>query len=371
VARIPAIKAQLHLSDGVLGVTLLWSAIGAMCSIPVTGLLLARWGPRIICTISTVLFCLGLILPGYAPNAVLLAASLFFFGGMAAAMDVSMNAHGVMVEKKLGYPTMSRFHACFSAGGMAGAGLGGTIAAHHIGPAAHFVASGVFYSAVAIGLRGMLLAENRPPGHSEHRLPLKQIPAVLFAVSAIGFCILLSEGAVADWTAVYLRQNLLAGPGVAAAGYSVFSAAMAIFRFAGDWITARLGAARMVLAGTLLAATGMGWAILATNAFWALPGFAIIGAGLSSIIPLVFGSGGRIKGINPAAGIATVTGLGYIGFIVGPPTIGFLAEWVTLRGALGFVVLCCLVSAVLSTTLKTLGDSGERSPSSPDIQPHV
>ncbi len=371
VARIPAIKANLHLSDGVLGATLLWTAIGALFGIPATGFLLTRFGARAVCTVSTVLFCLALMPLAFAPDAFLLGASLFFFGATAASMDVSMNAHGVTVEKFLGRPTMSRFHGCFSSGGMAGAALGGAIAAHHIGPIPHFVVSALLYSAAALLLWRLLLQSGETDAHHEHRLPLSQIPPVLYAVSAIGFCILLSEGAMADWTAVYLRQNLFAGPGMAAAGYSVFSAAMAVFRFLGDWTTARLGAPRMVLCGTLLAGAGMTWAILAPSPLLALPGFGIVGAGFSSIIPLVFGSGGRIKGINPAAGIATVTGLGYIGFIVGPPAIGFLAEMVSLRNALFFVVACCLLSAVLSFQLRTLAGSADHSPSSPDIQPHV
>lgn len=371
VSRIPAVKARLHLSDGALGVTLLWSAIGAMCGIPLTGFLLTRWGARRVCTVSTVLFCLALLPMAYAPDAVLLGASLYFFGAVAAAMDVAMNAHGVAVEKELGRPTMSRFHGCFSTGGMAGAALGGAVAAHHVSVPLHFAVSALFYSAVAFAFHPLLLPSGGASQSKEHRLPLKQIPPVLYAISAIGFCILLSEGAMADWTAVYLRQSLQAGPGLAAAGYSVFSAAMAVFRFLGDWTTARLGAARMLLCGTLLAGSGMLWALLAPSAISALPGFAIIGVGFSSIIPLVFGSGGRIQGINPAAGIATVTGLGYVGFIVGPPTIGFLAELVTLRGALGLVVVCCLLSACLSFSVRKLAGSDGHSPSSPDSQPLV
>ncbi|MGH9612114.1 MAG: MFS transporter, partial [Bryobacteraceae bacterium] len=146
---------------------------------------------------------------------------------------------------------------------------------------------------------------------------------------------------------------LAAGPGTAAAGYAVFSAAMAIFRLFGDLITARLGSVQTVRTGSLVAAAGLMCALAAPSARWALPGFATTGAGFSVIVPLVFGAGGRVKNVNPGAGIATVTGLGYIGFLVGPPSIGFTSQLLTLRYALGIVVLLCLVSAVLSGSVRS------------------
>ena len=151
-----------------------------------------------------------------------------------------------------------------------------------------------------------------------------------------------------DWTAVYLRQVLKAGPGTAAAGYAVFSAAMATFRLLGDYITMRLGPLLTVRIGSLVGACGLIWALSMQSPAWAMPGFAAAGAGFSVIIPLVFGSGGRVESVGPGAGVATVTGLGYIGFIVGPPTIGFVSQLTNLRWALSVVVGCCLCSALLS-----------------------
>jgi MFS family permease len=196
------------------------------------------------------------------------------------------------------------------------------------------------------------------------RLPLSKIPRVLFALSAIGFCCLLSEGAMADWTAVYLKQVLHAGAGTAAIGYAVFSASMAIFRFLGDMITSWLGPMLTVRTGSLVAAGGMLWALSVQSPAWSLPGFAGAGAGFSVIIPLVFGSGGRVESINAGAGIATVTGIGYIGFIVGPPTIGFASQLFTLRYALGIVVACCLISAILARSMRSLAPPGAPSAAS-------
>jgi hypothetical protein len=267
----------------------------------------------------------------------------------------------VEVEKALGNPTMSRFHGMFSLGGMIGAGLGGLAAAHGMRVLPHFGVSALV-NCLAIAFAAPLLLETHTAHGHEHRLPLNKIPRVLFALSAIGFCNLLSEGAMGDWTAVYLKQVLHAGAGTAAAGYAVFSAAMATFRFLGDLITAKLGPMRTVLGGSLIAAIGVAWAIAMPSAAWSLPGFAAAGAGFSVIIPLVFGSGGRIPGIPPGPGIATVTGIGYVGFIVGPPAIGFAAQWSNLRWGLCIVVACCLLSALLARSMKALAPTVSEEP---------
>lgn len=338
-----------------LGLTLLSSAAGAVCSIPATGWLVSRYGSKQLTITTSVFFCLFLILPGVANNRAGLAAALFLFGSAAAAMDVSMNAQGVEVEKALGQPTMSRFHALFSLGGMLGAGAGGLVAGAQIGPLPHFTGAAIIFLFATLATSPLFLHSAPTIRGAAHRLPLRQIPPILLALSAIGFFILLTEGAMADWTGLYLRQILGAGPALAAAGYAVFSSAMALFRLMGDFITARLGPAKTVRAGSLTAGLGLIWAICMPTAIWALPGFFAAGAGLSVIIPLVFGSGGRVENVSPGAGIATVTGIGYLGFIVGPPTIGFVSQIVTLRYALLVVVFCCLTSAYLAGFMRSLG----------------
>ncbi len=359
VSRIPAVQSALKLRNGSLGLTLLSSAVGAITTIPITGWLVSRYGSKKVSIASCLLFCSSVVLPGLAFDSVTLSAALFIFGACAAAMDVSMNAQGVEVEKGLGAPTMSRFHGMFSLGGMIGAGIGGLAAADGIGVLPHFAASAALNLLAGATVAPLLLDTRQASVAADHRLPLRKIPPVLFALSAIGFCSLLSEGAIGDWTAVYLRQVLHAGAGMAAAGYAVFSASMALFRFLGDMITARLGPMLTVRSGSLVAACGLVWALAMHSPAWSLPGFAATGAGFSVIIPLIFGSGGRVESINPGAGIATVTGIGYVGFIVGPPSIGFASQLVTLRYALGIVVACCLLSAVLARYMRLLTRPGE------------
>lgn len=352
VSRIPSVKAALHLGDGVFGFSLFGSAVGSMIGIPACGWFVTRYGSRRACTWSSVGLCLALVLPAFAFNAITLFAALFIFGAMLGGNDVAMNSQAVSVERLLGSPTMSRFHAMFSLGGIAGASAGGWLASKALPVSEHLVTASMVFVIFAL-LTAPLIPELRSVSSGERpsaRLRLRQMPVALLALCAIGFCIFLSEGAMADWTAVYLRQILNAGPGLAAAGYAVFSAAMAVFRLCGDAITVRLGFAWTIRAGALLAAFGLSSALLAQNPYWALPGFALVGAGFSSIIPLVFAGGGRIKSVGEGAGVAAVSGIGYLGFLVGPTAIGFLSELTSLRVGLSLLVVLSLLAAGLVST---------------------
>ena len=254
---------------------------------------------------------------------------------MGATMDVAKQSQGVEVEQALGAPTMSRFHAIPASAPWRGAARWPAAATtRHVRRAA-FRSGRFAHALLTTAFAPGMMKTGRAPEHA-HRLPFRKIPAGLLAASGIAFCILLSEGAMADWTAVYLRQVLLTGAGTAAAGYAVFSAAMAIFRLLGDAITAHLGNVRTVRTGSLVAGVGVLCVIAAPSPLWAFPGFAAAGAGFSVIVPLAFGAGGRVKNVSPGAGVATVTGLGYIGFLFGPPTIGFIAHALTLRYARGW-----------------------------------
>ena len=355
VSRIPAVQALLQLSNGALGMALLGAAIGSVSAIPVCGWLVSRYGSSRVANWTSIGFCLALVLPALAVNLATLFAALFIYGVMAGANDVAMNSQAVAVELKMKKPTMSRFHAMFSIGGMAGAALGGWVAAHHVLPWIHLSVGAAVFISITLATTPLMLEVHDHLEKREHGLPFRRIPPVLLALCIIGFCTFLSEGAMADWTAVYLKQVLAAGPGLAAMGYAVFSAGMAIFRLIGDGITTRLGPTRTVRTGALVAASGLGLALLAPSPYWALPGLGAAGAGFSVIIPLVFGAGGRVKSVGRGAGVATVSGIGYLGFLFGPPAIGFVSQLTSLRYALWIVVALSVTAALLSKAVN--GDS--------------
>lgn len=352
VSRIPAVQGALGLSNARLGLCLLGTAVGSVIAVPITGWLITRFGSKPVTTWSTIGFCLALVGPSFAVDGGTLFAALTFFGAMAGANDVSINSQGVAVESALAAPTMSRFHGMFSVGGMVGASIGGLLAAHGVLPRMHLAIASVLLLLLSLATAPQLLDSGEKVAKPSHRLNLRRIPTVFFSLTVIGFCMFLSEGAIADWSTVYLKQVLSAGPGLAAAAYAAFSVGMAMFRLLGDSFTARLGPATTVRSGALLAAVALSLALLAPSPYWALPAFAFTGAGFAVIVPIVFGAGGRVPSVPSGAGVAMVSGSGYIGFLFGPPLIGVLAQWSSLRTALVLIVGLSLVAAMLANAVR-------------------
>jgi predicted MFS family arabinose efflux permease len=269
---------------------------------------------------------------------------LFCYGAAAGSMDVAMNAQGVTVEKSVHRSIMSSLHALFSVGGMAGAFAGGQIARAGVTPGAHFVATGLLCAAfAAVAVRPMIA------DHVEASGPMFALPRrSVLALGVLGFCMLLCEGAIADWIAIFLRDAMSAGAGTAAAGYAVFSAAMAVGRFGGDAMTDRFGARAVVQWGSALAAAALTATLSAMVVPLSLAALAFVGLGYAAIVPNVFTASARIPNLPPGVGIASVTTMGYFGFLVGPPAIGWLAEYSSLRGALFLLVVLTAASAVLT-----------------------
>lgn len=352
VSRIPAIKTSLGLTNAHFGLCLLGTAVGSVIAIPLTGWLVTRYGSKRVTAWSTVGFSIALLAPSVAVNAATLFLSLILFGAMAGTNDVAINAQGVAVEKASSSPTMSRFHAMFSIGGMIGASFGGLVAARNIPPQLHLASASVLFIVISFLTAPFLFEAGDDRKKRSQALHLSRIPPVLVTLAAIGFCMFLSEGAIADWVGVYLKQDLSASLGLAACGYAVFSLGMALFRLLGDAIASRLGPVRTVRAGALLAAAGLTCALVAHSPLSALPGFALTGAGFSVIVPLVFGAGGRVRSVASGTGIATVSGSGYIGFLFGPPLIGLIAQGVSLRMALFVVVALSLLAASLANAVR-------------------
>jgi len=199
-------------------------------------------------------------------------------------------------------------------------------------------------------------AEDRQPSEQKKPWRFSWPPRTLVALGAVAFCIMMGEGAMADWSAVYLRQTTGASEALAAAGYAVFSVAMAIARFSGDSLSARLGPVLMVRLGSALAAVGLTLALLHGAPVSGLIGFAAVGAGFATIVPQVFSAAGRTPGMDPGPALATTTTVGYSGFLIGPPLIGFAAEAIGLRGALGLIVATSVVAIILAPNVRRLDE---------------
>ncbi|MFI1972358.1 MFS transporter [Streptomyces cinnamoneus] len=339
VVRIPAIKEQTGASAGALGLALLGVSGGAVATMMMTGRLCRRFGTHPVTVAAGALMSLSIALPPLTHSALALGLVLLCFGAAYGGLNVAMNSAAVDLVAALRRPVMPSFHAAFSVGGMLGAGLGGLVAGQ-LSATRHLLVLTAVGLAVAAAAGRTLLAHPAPrlpgapaaPGRAEDGARTSGRDRRLVAVfGLIALCTAYGEGALADWGALHLEQDLAAHAGVAAVGYSVFALAMTVGRLTGTALLERLGQTRVLVAGGLTAALGMLLGSLAPTVWAALAGFAVTGLGLANIFPVAVGRAGELTG---PAGVAAASTFGYGGMLLGPPAIGFLADWFSLPVAL-------------------------------------
>jgi len=283
------------------------------------------------------------------PSPAALALGLLAFGAVNGVLDVSQNAHGSAIERATGRPAMSSMHAGWSLGGLAGAGVAALGAAAGVPPRAETAGVAVLLLAVValVGPRlgGVAAADDGPPPETV-RLSFPARPALL--LGALAGAVMLTEGAVADWSALYLHRDLGTSAGVAATGYAAFAAGMTGGRLLGDRLNRRVGPAPVVRTGCGTAAAALGAALLLAAPWATIPAFVLVGLGLADSVPILFSAGGRIPGMAPGPGMAAVTTTGYVGLLAGPPLLGVLAGRTSLAAALGLTAALAAVAAVAS-----------------------
>jgi MFS family permease len=350
VTRIPTVQDQLGLRNSTLGFALLMMSVGALLSMPITGQVVARFGSRAALVFAIVLFGSGLLLPGLAVGALSLSAALLIFGTGFGALNIAANAQAVSVEREYGRPIMASFHAMFSLGGIAGAGIGSLASMYTLSPQIHFMIMGALVVATGALLWRWLLDDRRPRVAAREGRQAKSWRLAL--LGAIAFCAMLGEGAMADWSAVYLRQVSQTDASVAALGFAAFSLAMTLGRLSADRLTLAIGAVRMVQIGGAVSAAGLLLAMIFPQTWTAIAGFGCVGAGLAALVPTTFSAAGRTPGVAPSVAIATVSTTGYFGFLLGPPLIGFASEQVSLRWAMLLVFAGCCIAATLARHMK-------------------
>ncbi|WP_345816106.1 MFS transporter [Paraburkholderia sp. PREW-6R] len=343
--EVPRIKENLALGDTSLGLALFAFALGAIVAMPLAGQLAPRFGSGRSTALLGVIFVIMLPMPAYAPNLATLCAALLVLGAANGALDVSMNGHASTIETQWQAPIMSSFHAAWSVGGLLGAAAGAMLQRNGVGVAGGLFLPDAFIAllivAVALlALRGV--ASKTTLSSSGFVLPSGNV----MKLAMLAFLCMLVEGAVADWSAVYLRSVLHREASVAAVGYSAFAFSMAACRIVGDVSVRRFGSAQVVVLGGVIAAAGLalvlGWPTVST----ACVGFAMVGVGLANIVPVIFSAAGRTTG-TPAVGVSMAATAGYAGFLIGPPLIGFGAGLFGLRIALYVLVTATLVVCVV------------------------
>jgi MFS family permease len=351
-ARFPRLQELFKIDDGTLGFVLLSSSVGALLAMPFTGWLIIRNGSRRITIFSVFLYCIFVPLIPLMPGLIGLIV-IFFIGGLTAGMlDVSMNSQAVMVEQQHEKPIMTSFHALFSIGMFAGAFCGSLFIELQTSLFIHLIVI------VGVSLAGAAWARyhliHDKPKTKEVDGPAFRLPnATMVSIGVIAFCCMLGEGAMADWSTNYMENIAHANKSIAPFGLSAFALAMTIGRFFGDGARLKLGDRKLMIFSGLVSIVGISITLLFNNPYSVITGLFIVGIGLSSIVPIAYSIAGNTKELPPGVGLAMVTTVGYSGFLFGPPLIGLLANWQSLRIALSLVAFLFVVMTLLSARYKT------------------
>ena len=349
-SRIPTIQQQLHLDNASLGGVLLGLPVGLLTSLPLAGWLVARFGSRPVAVTAALLYACTLPVLGMVGAAWQLATCLFCFGMFGNLLNISINTQAVGTEALYGRTIMASYHGLWSLAGFAGASLGTAFISLGWVPWRHFIVITCLAAAMVAVLARHLIPNDT--GMDRNRPIFARPDRSLVQLGIIAFCSMICEGAMFDWSNVYFQKIILPPKALAGLGLTAFMSTMASGRFLGDWLATRWGIRRMLeLSGTLTAA-GLLLAIVFPTLLPATIGFLFVGAGVSSVIPLVYSSAGRSRVLSPGVALAAVSTIGYLGFLFGPPFIGFIAQASSLRVSLGLIGCLGAIIAVMARKLK-------------------
>lgn len=367
VSRIPDVTSRLDLTEGQLGLALLGVAAGAVAVMPTVAPAVRRFGSRRVCVAAALTFCATLPLLGLARSLPALTIALVLFGAGNGSLDVSMNDNGGRLERGLPRPIMGSLHAAFSCGAAAGALTGGVLASLGVPPAVHFaVIAAVLAAAAGWAGRHLIDLPDPPPTGVQRPRPRTHVSPALLILLLIGLCAAFAEGAISDWSALYLVNTLGTSTGLGAIGFVAFSALMVIGRLSQDRLVRRVGESTIRRSGATVAAAGMTMALLTDEPALAIPALGMVGIGLAAIFPITMSAASRLPGIAPANAVAAVSTIAYTALLAGPPLIGLLAETTTLGTALWAVTGALLLIATPPfPTLNNPGDQqrGRKQPS--------
>jgi MFS family permease len=359
--RIPDISTQVGADHAALGGALLCVSLGALATMRLTGALCERVGPGVVSTLAALLVSVLVVGPGLVRSVTGLGVVLMAFGAVTGMLNVAMNSMGVRLEAAARRSLLPSLHAAFSFGGLGGSIVGG-VAASAVGPATHLVVvAGAGLLLTALVARALTAGDEtlRPTGPGPAEPPSRDLAGVrtiVITLGAIAGCTAFGEGALSDWAALHLAEDLGAAPVLAAAGYASFSLAMACGRLGGQWLLSVLGETRLLVLGGLLGAVGMLLAALSRSVPVALLGLVLVGLGLANVFPVAIARAGALGG---ARGVGLASTVGYGGLLLGPALIGFLAARVGLPTALTTVSALAVIASGLAFQV---GRDVERTP---------
>jgi len=348
-SRIASIQQTMGLSDAGLGAVLFAMPVGLMASLPFAGWIISKTGSRRVLIIALIAYGLALIGLGSARHTWQLIAALLCFGFASNTVNISVNTQAVAAERLYPKPIMASFHGLWSLAGFAGAGIGTFMIGKNVIPQYHFI---MIFCVIAAGVIWSSRYLNNDHGGAQEGPAFVMPDRSLIKLGIIAFCSMICEGAMFDWSVIYFKKVVLAQQAWMGAGYTAFMLTMATGRFIADWFSHRYGLKRILQISGSLTAVGLVIAVLFPYLPTAIGGFLLVGFGVSSVVPMVYSVAGKSKTMSPGMALAAVSTIGFIGFLVGPPIIGFIAGALSLRASFTFIAVMGLSVVLLSTKAK-------------------
>lgn len=349
-SRIPAFKEQFHLNEAELGGVLFMLPMGSLIALPFAGWAVDRVGSRLMSTLSLLLYAVALYVLSLSPTVFALSVALFAFGFIGNTVNIAINTHGLDVQHLLAKPILASFHAMWSVGALCGALLGGWTLRHNYSTGTHYLIVLIPLALLSVASYYFLLSVDDEQHESKKLFALPD--KALMLIGVICLCSTLCEGAMADWSALYYQSVLEDATVKSTTGFTAYAFTMSIGRFTGDKLIHWMGYRKVLMMDALLIAVGMGIALASSLPILVIIGFALVGYGVSTVIPIAYMVAGRSKTMRPSVALAAVSTVGFTGFLIGPPVIGFIAHEIGLRSALALVILLAISVFALSWRVK-------------------
>jgi len=348
-SRIVTIQQNFKLTDAALGAILFSVPVGLMCSLPFSGWIITIIGSRRLLIFALSFYGITLVCLSLAQNVIQLIIGLILFGFSSNAMNISVNTQAIAAEELYQKPIMASFHGLWSFAGFVGAGIGTYMIAREVTPLYHFIIIASI-TVIVIALIARYLKDDKVASSG----PVFVMPdKSLIMLGIIAMCSMMCEGAMFDWSAIYFKKVVMAPLAVIGIGFTAFMSTMAFCRlFIADWFAKVFGLRRILQVSGALTVAGLVIAVVFPYFYTAVAGFLLVGAGVSSVVPMVFSAAGKSKTMQPGVALAAVSTIGFVGILLGPPIIGFISGLINLRASFTFIALMGTCVVVLSTRAK-------------------
>jgi len=352
--RIPDIKHSLGLSEAGLGGVLFFLPIGQLCAMGLSGYLVGKFGSKRVLSVAALLYPTALLGLGLVTTVWQLSLGLLLFGMCANLTNISINTQGVGVERIYRRSIMASFHGIWSLAGFTGGLISTLMVGYNIAPFEHFCIIYVVVLAIILTMRNSILPRDTARDTNSKRKIFSKPDAAIFTLGTIVFGSMICEGTMFDWSGVYFQKIINPPKELVRLGYIAFMFTMAGGRFAADWMVTRFGITKILRASGITIATGLLTAVLFPYIATATIGFLLVGIGTSSVVPLCYGLAGKSKTMHPGVAVASVASIGFMGFLIGPPIIGFVAQASSLRWSFALVASFGLITTLMAAKAKNL-----------------